>query len=121
MAEMYYSRPFKQDQQSSGRGSGYHNSDHLNDSSQHNKDWYQQHGLGPGHRPNPQKSGQQPQQESITGMLNNFSKALGKSTFILHFFALEQRRGLYISSRAGYWLRSLTFYHSLFFALDSIG
>jgi hypothetical protein len=87
MAEMYYSRPFKQDQQSSSRG-GYHNSDLLNDSSQQNKDWYQQHGMASGNRPNPQKSGQ-PQQESITGMLNNFSKALGKSTFVLHIFALE--------------------------------
>lgn len=82
---MYYSRPFKQDQQSSGKG-GYNqkHSDHLNDT-QHNKDWYQQHALGPGQRPNPSKSGQPQQQESITGMLNNFSKALGKST-TLHFF-----------------------------------
>ena len=82
---MYYSRPFKQDPSSRGD----YTPPSYNDPRQ-NSDWYpsqhhqQQHGLAPGSRQAYPESGTQ-QQESITGMLNNFSKALGKFLFFIYY------------------------------------
>ena len=93
---MYYSRPFKQDPSSRGDYTPDYNDSppHHNSRNrqQHNSsDWYpqqqhhQQHGLAQGSRQPSQAhpEGGAQQQESITGMLNNFSKALGKFTFSL--------------------------------------
>jgi len=92
---MYYSRPFKQDPSSQGDYTPDYNdspphSSRNRQQQQHNSDWYpqqhhQQHGLAPGSRQPSQAhpEGGAQQQESITGMLNNFSKALGKSSFSL--------------------------------------
>lgn len=82
---MYYSRPFKQDQ----RGD-YTPPPSYNDHRSQSNDWYpsaHQHGLASSRHPNsggPQQqpqTQQQQQQDSVTGMLSNFSKALGKFFF----------------------------------------
>ena len=84
---MYYSRPFKQETPSSrGDYTPTYNEDSQR---RHNQsDWYpsqSQHGqASAGNRqpPTAQPASGAQQQESITGMLNNFSKALGKSILI---------------------------------------
>ncbi len=90
---MYYSRPFKQDPSSRGdytppsyndprQNSDWYPSQHHQQQQQLQQQQQQQHGLAAGSRQAYPNSGTQ-QQESITGMLNNFSKALGKFIFII--------------------------------------